>query len=153
MNVEDEIVKKILYFYFCFTLNSSDNSFLILTHYIFNELIKLPIKYCQLIFKLFYLCLKNVLTIDNSNIIIVEKSYIIKRLYNYLEKLIDEENIKQNTLLFCIYYILQIIEITIFNSKTFFFNNFIHKIQNMIFTINKKYNLVQKFFKMKNKEI
>ena len=153
MNVEDEIVKKILYFYFCFTLNSSDNSFLILTHYIFNELIKLPIKYCQLIFKLFYLCLKNVLTVDNSNIIIVEKSYIIKRLYNYLEKLIDEKNIKQNTLLFCIYYILEIIEITIFNSKSSFFNNFLHKIQNMIFTINKKYNLVQKYFDMKEKEL
>ena len=153
MNVEDEIVKKILYFYFCFTLNSSDNSFLILTHYIFNELIKLPIKYCQLIFKLFYLCLKNVLTVDNNNIIIVEKSYIIKRLYNYLEKLIDEKNIKQNTLLFCIYYILEIIEITIFNSKSSFFNNFIHKIQNMIYTINKKYNLVQKYFDMKEKEL
>ena len=153
MNIEDEIVKKILYFYFCFTLNSSDNSFLILTHYIFNELIKLPIKYCQLIFKLFYLCLKNVLTVDNNNIIIVEKSYIIKRLYNYLEKLIDENNIKQNTLLFCIYYILEIIEITIFNSKSSFFNNFLHKIQNMIFTINKKYNLVQKYFDLKEKEV
>ena len=152
MNIEDEIIKKILYFYFCFTLNSSDNSFLILTHYIFNELIKLPLKYCQLVFKLFYSCFKNILSTDHNNIITAEKSYIIKRLHKYLEKLINEKNIKQNTLLFCIYYFLQLIEITIFNSQSSLFNNFIYKIQNMIFAINKNYNLVNKYFDMKDKD-
>ena len=152
INIEDEITKKILYFYFCFTLNSSDNSFLILTHYIFNELIKLPLKYCQLVFKLFFSCFKNVLSTNNNNIITPEKSYIIKRLYKYLVKLINETNLKQNTLLFCIYYFLQIIEMTIFNSQSSFFNNFIYKIQNMIFSINKNYNLVKKYFDMKDKD-
>ena len=152
INIEDEIIKKILYFYFCFTLNSSDNSFLILTHYIFNELIKLPLKYCQLVFKLFYFCFKNVLSTEQNNIITAEKSYIIKRLYKYLIKLINEKHIKQNTLLFCIYYFLQLIEMTIFNSQSSLFNNFIYKIQNMIFSINKNYNLVDKFFEMKDKD-
>ena len=151
MNIEDEIIKKIIFFYFCFSVNSSDNSFLILSHYIFNELIKLPIKYCQLIFKLFYMCLKNVLTLEN-NIIISEKSFIIKRLYGYLENLIDETSIKQNTMLFCIYYFLQIIEITIFNSQTSLYNIFIYKIQYIIYNINKKYNLVNKYFEMKDDE-
>ena len=48
------------------------------------------------------------MTLEN-NIIISEKSFIIKRLYGYLENLIDETSIKQNTMLFCIYYFLQII--------------------------------------------
>ena len=152
INIEDEIIKKILYFYFCFASNSSDNSFLILTHYIFNELIKLPLKYCQLVFKLFYFCFKNVLSTEHNSIITAEKSYIIKRLHKYLEKLINEKKIKQNTLLFCIYYFLQLIEITIFNSQSLLFNNFIYKIQNMIFSINKNYNLVTKYFDMKEKD-
>jgi len=153
INFEDEIIKKILYFYFCFTLNSSDNSFLILTHYIFNELIKLPLKYCQLVFKLFFFCFKNVLSTEHNNIITAEKSYIIKRLYKYLVKLINEKNIKQNTLLFCVYYFLQLIEITIFNSQSSLFNNINYKIQNMIFSINKNYDLVNKYFDMIGKDI
>ena len=51
LNIEDEIIKKIIFFYFCFVSNSPDNSLLILSHSIFIELIKEPIKFCQLIFK------------------------------------------------------------------------------------------------------
>ena len=36
LNVEDEIIKKILYFYTCFVFNSSDNSILILSYSIIN---------------------------------------------------------------------------------------------------------------------
>ena len=42
-NIEDQIIKKILYFYFCFVFNSSYNSLLILSHSIFIEFTKLPI--------------------------------------------------------------------------------------------------------------
>ena len=151
INNIDEIIKKILYFYFCFALNSSDNSYLILSYYVFNELIKVPNNYCQLIFKLFYLCVKNISTLDN-NITMVEPSNIIKRLYNYFEKLLDDENIKQNTVLFCVYYLLQILEIIIFNSQSSFFNILVSKIQYILLMINTKFNIVNKFFDMKDDE-
>jgi hypothetical protein len=124
-NVEDEIIKKILYFYTCFVFNSSDNSILILSYSIFTELTKLPIKYCQSAFKLFYICIKNIMALDNdnSNVFILDQRHIIKRLYNYLEKLFEITNIKPNALLTCVYYFLKSIEITIFNSYSSFFIN------------------------------
>ena len=67
-NIEEEITKKILYFFFWFAFGSRDNSFLILSHYFFNELIKVSIKYCHIVFKLFYICIKNVLIFNiNDN--------------------------------------------------------------------------------------
>ena len=150
LNEEDKIIKKILYFYFCFVSNSSDNSFLVLSFYIFIEIIKLPIKYSQIIFKLFYICIKNI----ENNLVIVEQSYIIKRLYNYLEKLIDRKaSFKNNSLLFCIYYYLQILEIIVFNLQPSSVNVFIYKVQFILYSLDKKYNLVNKFFNMKENEI
>ena len=150
--LEDEIIKKILYFYFCFSLNSSDNSFLVLSFYIFNELIRLPFKYSQLVFKLFYLCVKNISTTE-KNMAMIDQSYIIKRLYNYLEKLMNEEkNINPNILSFCVYYYLKILEISVFYSNSLSFNIFIYKIQYIIFSIEKNYNLINKFFSMKKDE-
>ena len=155
LNVEDEIIKKILYFYTCFVFNSSDNSILILSYSIFTELTKLPIKYCQSAFKLFYICIKNIMALDNdnSNVFILDQRHIIKRLYNYLEKLFEITNIKPNALLTCVYYFLKSIEITIFNSYSSFFNNFIYKIQYILVQIDKKYNIINKFFDMKDSEL
>ena len=150
LNEEDKIIKKILYLYFCFVSNSSDNSFLVLSFYIFIEIIKLPIKYSQIIFKLFYVCIKNI----ENNLVIVEQSYIIKRLYNYLEKLIDRKtSFINNTLLFCIYYYLQILEIIVFNLQPSSVNVFIYKVQFILYSLDKKYNLVNKFFNMKESDI
>ena len=155
-NIEDEIIKKILYFFNCFAFNSSDNSILILSHSLFIELTKVPIKYCQLSFKLFYLSIKNILTLDNSESsinIIIEQRHIIKKLYNYLDKLFEDKNIKQNSLLTCLYFFLQIINITLFNSHSSFYNNFIYKVQYILTSINKKYNLINKYFEMKDNEL
>jgi len=154
INVEDEIIKKILYFYSCFVYNSSDNSILILSYSIFTELTKLPTKFCQSAFKLFYICIKNIMDLDNenSNIFILDQRHIIKRLYNYLEKLLEDKNIKPNTLLTCVYYFLKSIEITVFNSYSSFFNNYIYKIQYILVQIDKKYNIINKFFDMKDSE-
>ena len=155
LNVEDEIIKKILYFYTCFVFNSSDNSILILSYSIFTELTKLPIKYCQSAFKLFYICIKNIMGLDNdnSNVFILDQRHIIKRLYNYLEKLFEDTNIKPNILLTCVYYFLKSIEITVFNSYSSLFNNFIYKIQYILVQIDKKYNIINKFFDMKDSEL
>ena len=150
LNIEDEIIKKILFFYFCFISNSPDNSFLILSFYIFIEIIKLPIKYSQIIFKLFYDCIKNI----ENNIVIVEQSYIIKRLFNYLEKLINKKSeFNPNSLLFCVYYYLQILEIIVFNLQPSSFNVFIYKIQFILSSLNQRYSIINKFFNMKESEL
>ena len=147
-NIEDEIIKKILYFFNCFAFNSSDNSLLILSHSVFIELTKVPIKYCQLSFKLFYISIKNILTLDNnenSSNIIIEQRHIIKNIYNYLDKLFEDKNIKTNSLLTCLYIFLQIIDITLFNSHSSFYNDFIYKVQDILTSIDKKYNLINKY--------
>ena len=154
-NVEDEIIKKILYFYTCFVFNSSDNSILILSYSIFKELTKLPKKYSQSAFKLFYICISNIMDLDNdnNNVFILDQRHIIKRIYNYLEKLFEDTNINPNILLTCVYYFLKSIEITVFNSYSSFFNNFIYKIQYILVQIDKKYNIINKFFNMKDSEL
>ena len=154
-NVEDEIIKKILYFYTCFVFNSSDNSILILSYSIFKELTKLPKKYSQSAFKLFYICISNIMDLDNdnNNVFILDQRHIIKRIYNYLEKLFEDTNINPNILLTCVYYFLKSIEITVFNSYSSLFNNFIYKIQYILVQIDKKYNIINKFFNMKDSEL
>jgi len=156
VNIEDEIIKKILYFYYCFAFDSSDNSLLILSNTIFIQITKIPVKYCQLSFKLFYICIKNILSLDNNNesgVIFFDQTSIIKRLFNYLEKLFEDKKIKLNYFLSCIYYFLKIIEMALFNSYSLSFNNFIYKIQYILVTIGKKYELINKYFDMKDSEI
>ena len=82
---------------------------------------------------------------DNSNVFILDQRHIIKRLYNYLEKLFEDTNIKPNILLTCVYYFLKSIEITVFNSYSSLFNNFIYKIQYILVQIDKKYNIINKW--------
>jgi len=154
--IEDEIIKKILYFYSCFVYKSPDNSLLILSHTIFIELTKLPIKYCQFVFKLFLTCIKNILDLENINVnYVFEQRSIIKRLYNYLETILEDKSTKESILLTCIHYFLQILEIIIFNSysaHSSIYNNFIYKIQYILIVINQKYNLINKFFEIKENE-
>ena len=155
LNIVNEIIKKIIYFYYCFAFDSSDNSLLILSNSIFIQITKIPVKYCQLAFKLFYICIKNILSLDNNEIgvIFFDQTSIIKRLFNYLEKLYENKNIKLNDFLSCIYYFLKIIEMALFKSYSTLFNNFIYKIQYILVIIGKKYDLINKYFDMKDNEI
>ena len=162
LNIEDEIIKKIIYFYFCFVYNSPDNSLLIFTHSIFNELTKVPIKYSQLIFKLFYICIKNILSLNNNEDnfkekqknIISAKTNTIKRLYHYLEEIIEEKNNNSNNLINSLYYFLQILELAVFDYYYFLSNNiFLYKVQNILINLDKKYNLVNQFFDIKDNEL
>ena len=156
--IEDEIIKKILYFYSCFVFKSPDNSLLILCHTIFIELTKLPIKYCQFSFKLFFTCIKNILDLNKEITdvnYVFEQREIIKRLYNYLEKILEDKSIKESIALTCIHYFLQILEIVIFNSyssHSSLYNNLINKIQYILIIINEKYNLIDKFFHIKDND-
>ena len=146
-NVEKEIIKKILYFYFSLGINSSEFSFIILSHYIFKELIKIPVKYSHILFKLFYLCFENIYD-SSKNIIIIEPSFLLKRLYNYIEELIQSNKVNDDNLLFCIEQYLQIIILVIFNTKNSLLNPFTNKIKFLLIALAKKYNLIKKYFEL-----
>ena len=152
-SLEDIIYKKLIYFSFAFVADSADCSFLILSHYIFKELIKMPGKYCHILFKLFHLCFKNIFESEN-NTIKMDSSFLIKRLYNYLEELMNNKDLKNdnNVLIKCIDEFLQILEIATLNCEYSLFNIFIYKIQYLIIMVQKKYNLVQKYFDIEIKE-
>ena len=150
--LEEEINKKILWFSFYFVMNSEEYSFIILSHYIFKELLKLPKKYCNILFKLFRLCLRNIFDSEN-NTIKIDSSFLIKRLYNYLDELINVEDIKDNNNFnFCIYEFLQILELSFLNCDYYLFDDFIYKIQYLIIIVGKNFELKQKYFEMENKE-
>ena len=153
-SLEEAILKKILSFSFSFVANSADFSFFILSHYIMKELVKLPEKYCLILFKLFFLCFKNIFESENHTIK-SDSSFLIKRFYNYLNELMDNRDLKKNNsieLISCIYLFLQIMEISILNSEFSLFNDFIYKIQYLIIMVGKKYQLVQKYFELEYKE-
>ena len=152
--LENNIIKKILFFSFCFATNSADCSFLILTHYIFKELIKIPDKYCHILFKLFHLCFKNIFEEENVTIKI-DSSFLIKRLFNYLEELMTTRELKEKNnkiLIICIDEFLHILEIATLNCEHSLFNVFLYKIQYLLTMIQKKYNLVKEYFDIESEE-
>ena len=150
--LEDEISKKILLFFFSLSINSEDFSFVILSHYIFKELIKLQKKYCHILFKLSLLCIKNIFESGNHTIK-KDSSFLIKRLYNYLDELMNShDKIDNNTLMFCVNEFLQILELAVLNCEDSLFNVFIYKIQYLIIIIGKNYKLVKKYFELENDE-
>ena len=153
-SIEDDIIKKILFFSFCFAMNSDDCSFLILTHYIFKELIKIPDKYCHILFKLFRLCFRNIFEAENITIKI-DSSFLIKRLYKFLEELITTKDLKYKNnkiLIICIDEFLHILEIATLNCEHSLLNVFLYKIQYLITMIYKKYDLVKEYFESESLE-
>ena len=150
-NLEDDIIKKILLFYFSFTKNSSDCSFLILSHYIIKELLKLPKKYCHILFILFHRCMKNIFE-SEYNTIKIDSSFLLKRLYNYLNELMSFQDDEDNIVLSCVDEFLQILELATLNYEYSLFSGFIYKIQYLIIMIDKNFKLVKKFFEIENKE-
>ena len=135
-------------------MNSDDCSFLILTHYIFKELIKIPDKYCHILFKLFRLCFRNIFEAENITIKI-DSSFLIKRLYNFLEELITTKDLKYKNnkiLIICIDEFLHILEIATLNCEHSLLNAFLYKIQYLITMIYKKYDLVKEYFESESRE-
>ena len=151
INLEDDIIKKILLFYFSFSKNSAENSFLILSHYIIKELLKLPIKYCHILFILFHRCIKNIFN-SEFNTIKIDSSFLLKRFFNYLNELMSFQDEKDNIVLFCVDEFLQILELATLNYEYSLFNGFVYKIQYLIIMIDKNFKLVKKYFEIENKE-
>lgn len=81
----NNLIKKILTFYFIFIKSSPDNTLLVLSSYLLTEIIKLPIHYNILIFKLFNECFK-IISVNNIQLFNIKN--IINILYNYLKKML-----------------------------------------------------------------
>ena len=135
------IFDKLILFYFCFSFESSDNSLLVLSFYILNELIKLPLDYGHLLFKLFHLCILNIASID---FMLTDGKNIIKNLYKFIKKLIvtNEENTPV-----CVLYFLKILEIISYKIKNFH-SDFIYTIQKYIILLHNDYQLSYKYFEL-----
>ena len=81
----NNLIKKILTIYFIFIKSSPHNTLLVLSSYLFTEIIKLLTHYNILIFKLFNEYFK---IISVNNIQLFNIKYIINILYNYLKKML-----------------------------------------------------------------
>ena len=84
---------KVLFFYQNFIYHNPENSLLVLSHYIFNDLTRIPINYGEENFLLFHTCLENIQE-NNLENILNNTSHYLQNLYNYLFYLKEKKYIK-----------------------------------------------------------
>ena len=138
------LVDKIIDFYKNFIHNSSDNSFLLMSNYVFKDLCKAPVKYGLKIFELFSECIDNI--INNSTIISNYNNYI-KNLYQYLDHLSENNFSKINH---CLLMYLNIVELLLLKTKCLNPEEIIVTLKDILIKINKEYKLAYAFLKNKS---
>ena len=140
----DDLSSKVLIFYNNLIFHSSENSLLVLSHYIFNDLTKMPIKYGVEIFQLFHSCLEN---ISNNNIenILNNCSHYLNNLYNYLEYLKKKEYIRINE---CLLFFFKCFYILSINIKSADYEMLIKNIRKTIINVNILFNIAKNYFKL-----
>ena len=139
----NELTNKILFFYNNFIFHSTDNSLLVLSHYIFNDLTKIPIKFGEENFLLFHSCLEN---ISESNVenILNNSSHYLKNLFEYLLFLYNKRYNKINE---CLLIFLKCLYTLSINIKTVDYEMLVKNIRRILFEINKTFNIAKNFFK------
>ena len=149
-NLMYELTSKILFFYNNFIFQSSDNSLLILSHYIFNDLTKMPIKYSVDNFLLFHSCLENIS--DNNNKIeniLNNVEHYLKNLYYYLDYL---QGKKYNKINECLLIFMKCFYILSVNIKSADYEIFIKIIRKILLKVNTTFNIANNYFK-NNEEV
>ena len=141
-NLIDELTPKILFFYQNFIFHSSENSLLVLSHYIFNDLTKIPIKFGMDNFLLFHSCLENIAEKNIENIINDSVPYL-KNLYNYLLYLSDKKYTQIND---CLLIFLKCFYIIAMNFKTVDYEMLIRNIRQILIEVNTLFNPLFSFF-------
>ena len=136
----EKITNKIFLFFNSFIYNSSDNSLLLMSNYIFNDLCKAPIKYGTKNMELFLESTKNI--INKSRIIGNIKNYLIN-LFTYLEYL---KNKSYSKIIDCLLIYLNIIELLVLNIKTLNPDESIKIVKEIMIEINRQYKIVNNFF-------
>ena len=134
---------KIFSFFLNFINNSSDNSIIILSHYIFISLTKAPIDYGLKIFGLFFKCIT---IIQIKEKILTFNKHIIKNLYQYLMFLNKKKYKEINK---CLYLFLKCLDVFVLETLTINVEITVFKCKKILQNLNEKFKIVHKFF---NKE-
>ena len=138
----NDLTPKILFFYQNFIFENSENSLLVLSHYIFNDLTKIPIRYCEENFLLFHACLQ---TISENNLenILNNTSQYLQNLYTYLIYLQEKKypNIYQ-----CLLSFLKCFYVISINIKTADYDMLIKTIRQIIIQMNISFNISKNYF-------
>ena len=140
---EEELIslsKRINTFYKAFIYQSCDNSFLVLSFYIFSDLCKAPIHHGLINFELFY---DSVINICNTYTTLSSVINYILNLYEYLEKLRSNDYNKINE---CLYIFMNILEILILNIKSLDLEDNINKMKDLLIYININYKIIKTFY-------
>ena len=146
----DDVVKKILIFYFIFVNTSSDNAILILSNSLLKEIINLPVSYNLYFFKLIFKCFKSISNVSKQ---IINIKYILDIIYTFLGKnlTIKDKKANQNEN-DCLLYFLHIIKIIIYDMKIYLTDNsLLSYIKNIIYDINREYEISKKYFQNEKK--
>ena len=141
-NLLKGLCPKILFFYKNFIFHCSDNSLLILSHYIFNDLTKMPINFGVDIFSLFHSCLENI-SENNIGNILNNSSHYLENLYNYLVYL---KNKKFGKIYECLLIFLKCFYILAICIKTADYESLIKVIRQKIIDINTIFNIAKNYF-------
>ena len=132
--------KRINIFYKAFIYQSCDNSFLVLSFYIFHDLCKAPINHGLLNFELFN---DAVINIYNSYTTLCNTINYILNLYEYLEMLRSKDYAKLNE---CLYIFMNILEILILNMKSLDLEDNINRVRDLMIYININYKIIKTFY-------
>ena len=136
----NNLIKRIFIFYKAFIHESSDNSLLLMSFYIFKDLCKAPIQYGFLNFELFRNSVINISS--NFNLIANSINYIFN-LFEYLELLRKNNYEKINE---CLYIFLEILEIFVLNVKSLDFEENMKDIRELVVNINNQYKVIKIFY-------
>ena len=145
---DDELINKltpkIIFFYNNFIFRSSENCLLLLSHYIFNDLTKIPIKFCTDNFILFHSCLENISKNNYIENILNNSEHYLNNLYNYLHYLYEKKCKKIND---CLLIFLKCFYKIALNIKTADYENLIKDIKRILIEINTLFNIAYNYFK------
>ena len=140
----NELTPKIFLFYKNFIFHSSENSLLVLSHYIFNDLTKIPINFGVDNFLLFHLCLENISKNNYIENILNSTDHYLKNLYNYLQYLNGKKYKKIND---CLLIFLKCFYLLTINIKSADYEILIKDIKSIIIEINGLFNIAKNYFK------
>ena len=145
---DDELINKltpkIIFFYNNFIFHSSENCLLVLSHYIFNDLTKIPIKYCTDNFILFHSCLENISKNNFIENILNNSEHYLNNLYDYLQYLYGKKCKKIND---CLLIFLKCFYMIAINIKTADYENLIKDIKRILIEVNSLFNIANNYFK------
>ena len=136
----NNLIKRIFTFFRAFIHESSDNSLILMSFYIFKDLCKAPVQYGLLNFEMFYTACVNIF---NNFSVIGSNFYYINNLFEYLEILRTSSYEKINE---CLYIFMEIFEMFVLNMKSLDLEDNMKEIRELVVNINNEYKIFKTFF-------